>query len=507
MALATVSAVVFITFLDNTIVSVTLADVQTSLGVGVSGLQWIVDGYMLAFAGLMLTGGTLGDLIGRKKVMLVGLAVFCAGSLVGALASDTPTLIAGRVVMGVGAAASEPGTLSVLRHMYPERRRRAQALGVWTAVSGLALSLGPIIGGAIVGGAGWRGVFWFNVAFGLAALAAAAWTLPESADPEGRKIDVPGLVLSAATVTAATFAVIQGESAGYGTWWIDLLFAGAALGAVAFVRVERRSPDPVLKLDFLRKSTFLGANVVAFAANFGVFAVFFFTALYLQLIAGFSGWQIAIQFLSMAAAMVIAGPAAGWWAGRAGARAPMVLGWVLAAAGMLVVDALLSPNVSVPALAWALAIVGFGFGMVLVTMTASVLTLVPPERSGMAASTVNTSRELGGVLGVAVLGAIVDAQLTARLADKLAQLGVPPTFRSIVVDAVTHGGVPKSAATVQNPAAAGHQPLVVQVIRAAEDAFGTGLHIALVLAAGLLLAAAVVAAFTVGRPAGERFAP
>src|SRR5256885_322354 len=178
---------------------------------------------MLAFAGLMLTGGTLGDLIGRKKVMLAGLAVFCAGSLVGALASDTPTLIAGRVVRGVGAAASEPGTLSVLRHMSPERRRRAQALGVWTAVSGLALSLGPIIGGAIVGGAGWRGVFWFNVGFGLAALAAAAWTLPESADPEGRKIDVAGLVLSAATVTAATFAVIQGESAGYGTWWIDLL--------------------------------------------------------------------------------------------------------------------------------------------------------------------------------------------------------------------------------------------------------------------------------------------
>jgi EmrB/QacA subfamily drug resistance transporter len=496
VALGALSAILFVTFLDNTIVSVTLADIQTSLGVGVTGLQWIVDAYMLAFASLMLTGGTLGDLLGRKSVMLGGVAVFCAGSIVAALAPDAGTLIAGRVVMGVGAAASEPGTLSLIRHVYPERQARARALGVWSAVSGLALALGPILGGVIVGGVGWRGVFWFSLAFGAGAFAVAAITLEESSDPQGRRLDLPGLVVSAGTVTAATYAVIAGESSGYGTWWVDLLFAVSAAGAVLFVLVERRSRDPVLRIEFLRSSTFAGANVVAFAANVSVFAVFFFTTLYLQLIAAFSGWQIALQFVSMMAAMVIAGPAAGRWTERVGPRAPMVAGCLLAGGGMLAVDALLSPTVSVASLAWALAITGFGFGLTLVTMTASVLTLVPPERSGMAASTVNTSRELGGVFGVAVLGAIVNAHLTSGLADKLQELGIPANFRQIVITAVTHGGVPPASVAAQNPEAKGHEALVAKVLQAAENAAGQGVHVALLVAAAIVLAGAVVAALT-----------
>jgi MFS family permease len=211
-ALAAVCAILFLTFLDNTIVSVALADIQSSLSVSVTGLQWIVDGYMLAFAALMLTGGTLGDLLGRKKVMLAGVAVFCAGSIVAAVAPDTTTLIAGRIVMGVGAAASEPGTLSLIRHIYPEREERAVALGVWAAVSGLALALGPVIGGLLVNGGGrnWVWIFWFGVGLGAVSFAVAAVTLTESRDPEGRKLDVPGLAAGAAAIMAATFAVIEG---------------------------------------------------------------------------------------------------------------------------------------------------------------------------------------------------------------------------------------------------------------------------------------------------------
>jgi MFS family permease len=209
-ALAAVCAILFLTFLDNTIVSVALADIQTSLSTSVSGLQWVVDGYMLAFAALMLTGGTLGDLFGRKKVMLAGVAIFCAGSVVAALAPSSGVLIAGRLVMGLGAAASEPGTLSLIRHIYPERAARARALGVWAAVSGLALALGPVIGGVLADGPGWRSIFWFGFGFGALSLGVAAVTLTESKDPEGRKLDVPGLVTGAAAIVAATYAVIGG---------------------------------------------------------------------------------------------------------------------------------------------------------------------------------------------------------------------------------------------------------------------------------------------------------
>ena len=493
VALAAVCAILFLTFLDNTIVSVALADIQSSLSVSVSGLQWIVDGYMLAFAALMLTGGTLGDLFGRKKVMLAGVAIFCAGSIVAALATTSGVLIAGRIVMGVGAAGSEPGTLSLIRHIYPEHRERSLALGVWAAVSGLALSLGPVIGGVLVAGAGWQSIFWFSLGFGALALAVAAVTLTESSDPAGRRLDVPGLVTGAAAIVAATFGVIGGENRGYGTWWIDGLFVLTAILTVAFVEIERRSPDPVLKIEFLRNPTFTAANIVAFATNLSVFSVFFFTALYLQLISNFSGYQIALVFTSLAVAMIVSGPLAGFWTARVGPRVPMVLGCLLAGVGLLLVDQQLTATTSISALTWPLAVAGIGFGIALVTMTASVLTLVPSEQSGMAASTVNTSRELGGVFGVAVLGAVVNAQLTSGLTEKLVRLGIPVQFRQIVIQFVTTGGNITDAEN--SPAARGHGKIVAKVLVAAENSAGHGVHLALQIAAAIVLAAAVVAAF------------
>jgi EmrB/QacA subfamily drug resistance transporter len=491
-ALAAVCAVLFITFLDNTIVSVALADIQSSLTVSVTGLQWIVDGYMLTFAALMLTGGTLGDLFGRKKVMLGGVAIFCAGSIVAALAHGSSILIAGRIVMGVGAAASEPGTLSLIRHIYPDRQERAVALGVWAAVSGLALSLGPVIGGVLVAGTGWRSIFWFSVGFGALALAVAAVTLTESSDPEGRRLDVPGLITGAGAILAATFAVIEGENRGYGTWWIDGLFVLAGVLVLVFVEVERRAPDPVLKLEFLRNPTFTAANVVAFATNLAVFSVFFFTALYLQLISNFSGFQIALVFTSLAVAMILAGPLAGRWTARIGPKVPMVLGCALAGLGLLLVDWKLTATTSVMALTWPLAIAGLGFGIALVTMTQAVLTLVRPEESGMAASTVNTSRELGGVFGVAVLGAVVNAQLTSGLTEKLVKLGIPVQFREVVIRIVTTGG---STNPADYPIAKGNERTVAKVLLAAENSAAHGVHLALEIAGAIVLLAAVVALF------------
>ena len=197
VALATLCAVLFLTFLDNTVVSVGLADVQSGLHAGITSLQWVVNGYALTFAAFMLAGGTLGDVLGRKKVMLSGVAVFCAGSVVAATATNVDWLIAGRVIMGLGAAASEPGTLSIIRHVYPDEATRADALGVWAAVSGLALALGPVIGGLLVGIWSWRAIFWFNLVIGAVALLMASLFVPETSDREEGRLDWLGIVLGA----------------------------------------------------------------------------------------------------------------------------------------------------------------------------------------------------------------------------------------------------------------------------------------------------------------------
>ncbi|MGH9069094.1 MAG: MFS transporter [Acidimicrobiales bacterium] len=507
-ALATVCVILFLTFLDNTVVSVILGNIQSALHAGVTELQWVVDGYAVAFAALMLFMGSLGDLLGRKKVMLAGAAVFCIGSIVCALAPNAGTLIGGRVIMGVGAAASEPGTLSMIRHLYPQGRDRARALGVWAAVSALALALGPVIGGVLVGIADWRAVFWFNLAFGLVALLAAIIVLPENSDPEGRRLDVPGSVLATVALATAIFAVIEGEIATYHTWWVLVCFVAAVVAGVAFVLREIRAPDPLLDLSFVRMPTFSGPNYVAFAVYFGTFAVFFFTALYLEVIVGYSGYRTALQFVFLTAAMVIAALVSGRVTGAWGPRWPMTAGSLLAGVGLLLTLYAISPHPSFGQLAWRLALVGFGFGLAIVPMTSAVLGVVPPERSGMAASATNTSREIGAVFGAAVLGAIINSQLTNHIVETLHKLGLPPNVISIAITTLEHGGLSTVHAQAGASAAAaqsGHPTEVQTLIHAAYAAFYSGLSIVLILSAVLVFVAAVVALVTVARwkPAPE----
>jgi len=505
-ALATLCAVLFLTFLDNTVVSVGLADIQTSLHAGVTSLQWVVDGYALTFATFMLAAGTMGDVLGRKKAMLTGVAIFCAGSVVCATAPSSGWLIAGRVIMGVGAAASEPGTLSVIRHVYPDRETRAEALGVWAAVSGLALALGPVIAGGLVGVASWRAIFWFNLGFGLLAFAMAMAFVPESSDPEGRQFDWAGMLLGGGTLAAASFAIIQGEISGYGAWWIIALFVAAIACGVAFLAVERARTSPMIDLGLFRRPPFLGSNIVAFATFFGTFSIFFFTALYVQVVITQSAYQTALDFLPMAVALILGSALTGPWVARAGARVPMVVGCVLAAAGIFVTSATLGPHSTIATLGWTLPIAGLGFGVALVPVTSAALTVVPPERSGMAASATNTSRELGAVIGVAVLGAVVDSKLTGELAARLKALGIPPSFQSLVINAVSSGGLSSSAASKAEHSHTVHVAhLATKVIHAAYDAFGSGLHTSFDIAGGLLALSAVVAALSVHRRSGERY--
>jgi EmrB/QacA subfamily drug resistance transporter len=509
-ALATVSAILFLTFLDTTIVSVALADVQSTLHAGVSQLQWVVNGYALVFASLMIGMGTLGDRLGRKRVMLAGLAVFIVGSFVSALTPGDPHanvwfLIAGRGIMGVGAAACEPGTLSVLRHLYPERATRARALGVWAAVSALALALGPVFGGVLVGIGGWRNVFWFNLAAGAAIFVAALTTVPESADPVPARLDIPGLVLGPVALAPIIFAVILGETSGYAAPQIIALFAIGAAATLALAVAEQRSAAPIMDPRYLRRPAFSGALIVAFVSYFGIFSIFFLTALYLQEVLAYSAFRIATLFVPMAVAMIAASLFAGRWVARAGPRLPMAIGCLAAGAGVLLTDLALRGPVELATLALPLALAGLGFGIAVVPVTAVALGVVPPEHSGMAASATTTSRVLGSVVGVAVLGSLVNGHLTVGLSQRLAELGVPPVFRTVIINAVETGTVPSGGGA--GGAEATYGPIVGKVIDAAFGAFHTGLSISLTVSGIMILASGLVAMFTLApkRTEGDMF--
>jgi EmrB/QacA subfamily drug resistance transporter len=502
LALAVLCVILFLTFLDNTVVSVALGNIQQQLHAGVSALQWVVGAYALTFAGAMLGFGMVGDEFGRKRVMVIGVVIFCGGSIMCATAPNVGVLIAGRAVMGFGAAASEPGTLSMIRHIYTDERERAWALGVWTTVTGVALAMGPVIGGALIGKQGdWQSIFWFNLAVGAAALVGAVAVLPENADPDGHRVDIPGSVLSAAALTALAFAVIMAEGSSFSTAPVILLLVVSAASVVGFFWWESRAPHPLLDLRFLRVPRFLVANVVAFCAYFATFAVFFFTALYLEEVSGYSGYQIALVFLPMMVLMGVAALAAARWTVTVGPRTTIFTGCLLFALGLLLTSFAVNATPHYLPVAAALSLAGIGIGLTVVPATSSALSAVPPERSGMAASTTNTSREVGAVAGVAVLGALVSAKLSANIIARLHQLGLPRSIAQFVINGVETGLTPSGgkANGAGGAAGAGQPKLVQEVIQAVYSAFESGLHAALYLSAVLVLVAGIFSFFWLRR--------
>ena len=500
VALAALCLLLFLTFLDNTIVSVGLGSLQTDLQASITELQWVIGAYALAFASIMLACGMIGDELGRKKVMLTGAGVFCAGSVLCALAPNPQLLIAGRAVMGLGAAASEPGTLSVIRHMYTDSRERAWAIGLWAAVSGLALALGPVIGGALVGAWSWRAIFWFNLIFGLVALIAAAVTVPESADPTAARVDILGTFFGAGALAALMFAIIDAETSSFSSAEVIILLCVAAVLAAAFVGWERRAAHPLLDLRFLRLAGFTTPNIVAFCTYLATFAIFFFTALYLVEVPDDSGYRIALVFAPMTVLMIIGSLVAGYWTGRAGPRWPVTIGCAAFAAGLLIASPLITQHPDYGPLSLALALAGAGIGITVVPVTTAVLDAVPPERSGMASSAVNTSREIGAVAGASILGALVFSRLSATLNSHIAALSVPASdkatilaLKPLIIRVIETGQV--NAYLNKYTSQGG---LITQVEGAAYSAFGDGLHDAFYLSAALVIAAGLLAAVTLG---------
>jgi EmrB/QacA subfamily drug resistance transporter len=491
LALAALCTLLFLTFLDNTVVSVALGQVYSNPGASPTELQWVVGAYALTFASLMLACGMIGDELGRKKVMLTGAGVFCAGSVLCALAPNVQVLIAGRAVMGMGAAASEPGTLSMLRQLYPEARARNRAIGIWAGTSGLALALGPVIGGILVGVWSWRGIFWFNLAFGLAALIIAVVILPESADPTAARVDTAGFFLGAGALAAFVFAIINSESAGFGGTDVIVLLCVSAALLVAFVWQERRAEHPLLDLRFLRVPQFSTANVVAFCTYFSTFAIFFFTALYLYIVVSLSGLQLALVFLPMTVLMIAASVLAGRWTAIVGPRWSITIGCLLLAAGLFLTQGYLSPHPAYGPLVIALALAGIGIGTTVVPITSAVLSAVPAERSGMAASATNTSREIGVVTGAAILGSLMFSQLNASLATQMNHLHVPAVYQGFVFNAIETGNFtqPKNLSPYL-------EKVLTELTNVAYTAFHDGLRTVLYLSAGLAVAAALLALIT-----------
>ncbi len=491
LALAVLCTLLFLTFLDNTVISVALGQVYSNPGASPTQLQWVVGAYALTFASLMLACGMIGDELGRKKVMLAGAGVFCAGSVLCALAPNVQVLIAGRAVMGMGAAASEPGTLLMLRQMYPEATSRTRAIGIWAGTSGLALALGPVIGGILVGIWNWRGIFWFNLAFGLAALIIAVIILPESADPTAARVDTAGFFLGAGALAAFVFAIIDSESAGFGGPDVIVLLCVSAVLLVAFVWRERRAEHPLLDLRYLRLPQFTTANIVAFCTYFSTFAIFFFTALYLYIVVSLSGFQLALVFLPMTVLMIAASVLAGRWTVLAGPRWSITIGCLLLAVGLFLAQGYLRPHPAYGPLIVALALAGIGIGTTVVPITSTVLSAVPPERSGMAASAANTSREIGVVTGAAILGSLMFSQLNASLLTQMNHLHVPAVYQGFVFSAIETGNF--SQPSNLSPYL---EKLLTELTGVAFTAFHDGLRTVLYLSAALALAAAVLAFIT-----------
>ncbi len=411
--LAAVSFGLFMIMLDNTVVNVALPSIQRDLGVGLAELQWIVTGYALAFAALMLTGGKLADLLGRRLMFVVGLVVFTAASLACGLAGSGETLIAARIVQGVGAALMNPATLSIISATFPPRQR-GTAIGIWAGVSALALAIGPLVGGLLTQHVGWNWVFFVNVPVGVLAVVASYLFIDESRDTSHeQRLDLPGLATSGIGLFALTYGLIQANDYGWTSDRIVGAFAIAAVALVAFVALEMRQRLPMLDLSLFRSGTFAGANLVVLLVALAMFGVFFFVSLYMQNILGYSPVQAGAAFLPMTILIILIAPIAGRATDRIGSR------WLMTAGMTLVGVQLLSfSTLDETARFWNLLpgmlLGGVGMALTMTPSAAAAIRSVPVDQSGVGSAVLNSFRQVGGSIGIALMGAIVAHEVGGR---------------------------------------------------------------------------------------------
>jgi len=472
--------------LDNTVVNVALPTIRRDLAAGISELQWIVDGYVLAFASLLLTGGILGDRYGRKKMFVGGVTIFTLASLACGLSQSTSQLIAFRVIQGTGGALLMPGTLSIITVTFPPQER-ARAIGLWAGVSGLALALGPTLGGLAIEHLGWQSVFFINVPIGVTAFLVSLRTVRESVSDEERLLDIPGLLLGTGALFSVTYSLIEANQRGWTDPIIVAGFVAFVVLGVAFLAWEMRNPHAMMPLRFFRIPAFSAGNTVAFCVSLGMFAVLFFFSIYLQSLHGYSPFQAGVRFLPLTLGVILTAPNAGRFAQRHGSRLPMTYGLVLAGGGLLLLGLTIKIDTSYWYLLPIFAVMGHGIGATMAPMTAAVMNAVGPQRAGLGSAMTNTSREIGGVLGIALLGALLTTQLKNVFLPALAKFGLPPAQQAAIGTAAGQGEFGPSLLRGLPPA------VQAGIGQAFGQAFMDGFRLALLVGGSVLLAGAVVA--------------
>lgn len=492
----------FMMNLDSSIVTLALPRIQADLHASLPDLQWTIDAYTLPFAVLLLTGGTLGDRFGRKRFFLVGLVLFTVGSALCGLAPTLGWLLFGRVVQGVGAAALATNSLAVLTVAIPLPKARAQAIGLFTGISGVAAAVGPVVGGVLTQLGNWPTIFFVNVPIGLLALILAMPGLSESRNPNARRIDLPGQLLVIAALACLVLATISSSTAGWTSPLILGLFLGAAVCLAVFLVVETRVREPLIPLHLFGRRVFSAATLITLVLSFAAFGPVFFLAQYLQQVQGYTVLEAGLCTLPISVGASLSAPFAGQLAGRIGARPPIVLGGLLFGGALLLLMRL-SPDSSYASFWWILGLVGMGYGLSLSPLAAAIFSATPPDRAGLGSSLFHTTRQVGLTFSVAVLGTFVLQQSSSTMLSRLIQRGVPTAISA----AIAHKGAGAFAQASQSGLSERLPIPEASLRQALTQAFVDALHGMFLIVGIAVLAAALLAAFSLkpgqARTSGE----
>ena len=456
--------------LDNTILNVALPTLQSDLDASASQLQWIVDSYMLVFAAALLTAGALGDRFGRKKALSLGLLIFGLGSGLSALAGSADMLILTRALMGIGGAFIMPSTLSILTSVFPAHER-GKAIGIWAAVSGLGIVIGPVTGGWLVEHGDWSLVFLVNLPFVAAALIAGRWLVPDSRDPAAPRLDVGGFLLSSVGLGALVAALIEAPGRG---WTDPMILAGFGLAAAAlaaFVAWEKRVREPMLDVRLFSNRRFSAASGAIALAFFALFGTIFFLTQYLQMVMGYSALEAGIRIMPVAAGLILGGPLSAKLTERIGTKRVVSVGLLLVSAGLVLLSGA-EVDSGYGLIAGVLSLIGLGMGLTMAPATESVMGSLPLAKAGVGSAVNDATRTLGGALGVAVLGSLLSSGYRAGMDGASA----------VAQDSLT--GALALAGKTGDPGLAG----------AARQAFVDGMHGAVLVGAGIALLGALLAA-------------
>ena len=484
--LVVLSASLLVIGLDNTILNVALPTLEHDLGASSSQLQWIVDAYMLVFAGLLLTAGALGDRFGRKRALSFGLAVFGLGSGLSALATSPAMLIATRALMGVGGAFIMPSTLSIITAVFPAEER-AKAIGVWAGVSGLGIAIGPVAGGWLIEHASWNAVFLVNLPFVAAALLAGRWLVPESKDPAAPRLDIPGFAMSISGLTTLVWAIIEAPSKGWTNPTILAAFAAAVAILGAFMAWELRTREPMLDIRLFANPRFSGASAAITLTFFAMFGSIFFLTQYLQGVLGYTALEAGVRVTPIALGLILGGPISAKLAAKLGTKVVVAAGLTLVAVGLSIVTQF-AVDSTYGIVAAHLLVLGFGMGMAMAPATESVMGSLPVEKASVGSAVNDTTRTTGGALGVAILGSLLASQYRGDM--DAATSGLP------------HDAAATASDTLSGGLAVAHRLGDSGLAEAAQSAFLNGMHVAAIAAAAVALAGAIVAYMVI--PARER---